>query len=172
MSFLRPVPMVKVGVVGLKDDQEPVLSVLHDLNAIQIEPISKEALQFIAPERAGEAQRTVGDQLIRFRGLKTALPRTPVGRPRAFASLREILDLTKTIPIDEEVGRLKREEDVAVTSRKSLTDTIALLERFSFYRDRLEYLTAQNVLAFFGEAKTHQQKLIRVFGRGKYLVSD
>ena len=45
MPFLRPVRMVKIGLVGLKDDRENILSVLHDLRVVQVEPISKAALE-------------------------------------------------------------------------------------------------------------------------------
>lgn len=153
MTFLKPVEMTKVGVAGLKDDQETIVSTLHDLGVIQVETVSKETLEVLDPERASDTARMVGDQLIRFRGLKSALPARPSPIPRRFDSLNEILATTKTIPIDDDVGELKREEDGALTERKSTQDTVSLLERFSFYTAPLDYLIGGHVLAFFGEAK-------------------
>ncbi|HEY6237978.1 MAG TPA: hypothetical protein VIZ68_02175, partial [Thermoplasmata archaeon] len=72
MPFLRPTRMVKVGLVGLKDDREAILSVLHDLGVVQVETIQKEALRYLEPERASDTQRSVGDQVVRFRGLRAA----------------------------------------------------------------------------------------------------
>jgi V/A-type H+-transporting ATPase subunit I len=153
VTFLKPVDMVKVGVVGLKDDQETVVTTLHDLRVVQVETVSKETLEVLEPERASETARAVGDQLIRFRGLKSALPARPTTAPRRFDSLQQVMDATRTISIDDDVGEFKREEDAALTERKTTLDTLSLLERFSFFRDRLEYLTGAHVLAFFGEAK-------------------
>src|SRR5271157_5177490 len=145
--------MDKVGLIGLKEQQESLLTVLHDLGVVQIEPVGAEALASTEPERASDAQRAVGEELVRFRGLKSALPERPIGSPRRFANRQEIFDAAKTVIIDGDVGRLKRIEDAALTRRKSIEDTRRLLERFTFFHDRLDYLTAANVLSFFGEAK-------------------
>ncbi|EQD44347.1 hypothetical protein B1B_13557, partial [mine drainage metagenome] len=91
MGFLRPVPMVKIGLVGLKADREPVVSLLHDLGVVQVEPLRKEALELLPADRGGELQRTVSDGLLRFRTLTNALPRAPAAAPMAFPTLDSIL---------------------------------------------------------------------------------
>jgi V/A-type H+-transporting ATPase subunit I len=144
--------MEKVGIVGLKDDREPLLSVLHDLRVAQVEPIGKEALEHFVPEHAPEIQRIVGDQLIRFRGLAAALPPSTEGEMRSFANLAEILEATKTVPIDDEVGGLKREEEGLLTERAGVSETLELLDKYRFYNDRYSYLHSKSLLAFFGEA--------------------
>jgi len=48
---LRPVRMTKVGLLGLKEDEEHILTVLHDLRVAQIEPLSPEAAAELGPER-------------------------------------------------------------------------------------------------------------------------
>ena len=161
MTFLRPVKMVKVGVVGLKDDRDRILSALHDLNVLQIEPLSREALQDFEAEHGSELQRTIGDLLIRFRGLKAALPKAPAGPPRRFQDLDGLFAAAKAVPIDEEVGGLKREEDRLLTERKALVDEVALLERHAYYNDPLELLHGKNVVSFFGEAKPDRFALLR-----------
>jgi vacuolar-type H+-ATPase subunit I/STV1 len=55
--------MVKIGLIGLKDDREALLTVLHDLNVAQIEPIGKEAMEHLEPERGSELQRSVAATL-------------------------------------------------------------------------------------------------------------
>jgi V/A-type H+-transporting ATPase subunit I len=145
--------MAKVGVIGLKEEQEQLLTVLHDLGVVQIEPIGREALEYVEPERASDMQRAVGDQLIRFRGLKSALPPKPIGSPVHFASREKVFEAAKEVTVDDEVGSLRRLEDEALTRQKSLQDTLKLLDRFSFFTERLDYLTPRNVLSFFGEAK-------------------
>ncbi|HEV2231488.1 MAG TPA: hypothetical protein VGS18_04820, partial [Thermoplasmata archaeon] len=152
MAFLRPLPMEKVGVVGLKEDRERLLSVLHDLGVIQIEPISAESLGFLAPERGSDRQRSVGDALIRMRALAQALPPVPVVAPRSFPDLDHLLAEAQRIPIDAEVGELKRTEDRLASEQKARLEEAALLERFAFYPDRLEWLSSRRLLAFLGEA--------------------
>ncbi|MCI4316919.1 MAG: hypothetical protein L3J96_00130, partial [Thermoplasmata archaeon] len=152
MPFLRPVAMSKIGLVGLKDDRETILTVLHDLGVVQVEPISKAALEHFEPERVSEEGRAISDQLIRFRGLRSALPPVSPHAPRTFAGRQALLDEATTVPIDDEVGELKREEDHLITERKEVQDHLDVLARFNFYTDRLEYLTGKNALSFFGEA--------------------
>jgi len=152
VPFLRPHKMVKVGLVALKDDREALLTTLHDLNVEQIETISKGALEYLEPEHGSDLQRAVADLVLRFRGLKTALPNVPDGSRRSFADLEELLAVAKSVPIDDEVGSLKREEDKLLTERKALTDEIDLLTKHPYYVDRLEYLQGDHIVSFFGDA--------------------
>jgi V/A-type H+/Na+-transporting ATPase subunit I len=152
VPFLRPLPMLKIGAVALKDDREHLLTVLHDLGVIQIETVSPETLGFLEPERGSDRQRSVGDALIRMRTLEGALPKVPVAGPRSFPDLDHILQEARAVPIDAEVAELKRGEDRLLSEQKARDEEIGLLERFSFYTDRLEWLSSRRVLAFFGEA--------------------
>ena len=152
MPALRPIPMQKIGVLGLKADREPILSVLHDLGAVQVETVSRSSLEILAPEHASDLGREVGDALLRFRSLKAALPPRPAPGRRAFRDLAEVLATARAVPIDAEVGELKRTEDRLLTTAQGLRDEAGLLERFGFYGDRLEFLNARSILAFFGEA--------------------
>ncbi|MGI0131498.1 MAG: V-type ATP synthase subunit I [Thermoplasmata archaeon] len=161
MPFLRPVPMAKVGIIGLKDDRAAILGVLHDFGVVQVEPIGKEALAHLDPEHASDLGRQVADQLIRFRGLRSALPPSPAGVPRAFPSLPALFEAAKAVPIDDEVGALKRDEDHRLTELKDVDDTIGLLRRHPYYADRYDYLTGKNVLAFFGEAPAPAYRRLR-----------
>ncbi len=81
-------------------------------------------------------------------------PRSRSGLPARFDALTDILAATKTVPIDGEVGDLTREADRLLTEQKATDESIALLEKVSFYPDRLEYLHAQSFVSFFGEGDT------------------
>jgi V/A-type H+-transporting ATPase subunit I len=161
VTFLRPVAMAKVALVALKDDRDAILSVLYDLGVVQVEPVGKEALDVLGAERVSDTQRSVGDELVRFRGLKAALPPTPVPTARQFADLPAILAAAKEVPVDDEVGSLGREEDGLLTRRKSLSDDLELFERFRFYPERLEVLTSKSALSFFGEAPREVYRALR-----------
>ena len=132
MGLLRPERMTKVGLLGWKDDQERILTGLHDLRHAQVEPLSPAALAELAPERGTETQRTIGDEALRFRGLKSALPAVPVGAPRRFDTLDDILAAAKAVPIDAEVGDLTRENDRLLSEQQATDESVALLEKLSF----------------------------------------
>ncbi len=148
---LRPVPMERVGLIGLRADEERILTVLHDLRAAQIEPLSPAVLAELGPERGSETLRRIGDETLRFRGLLAALSPVPTSERRTFASLDEVLALAATVPIDAEVGALVREDDRLLTERKAADDALALLEKIDFYPDRLDLLRSRSILAFYGE---------------------
>ena len=46
-TILKPVSMAKIAVIGLKKYRQQILSILHELRVIQIEPLSKEANSFL-----------------------------------------------------------------------------------------------------------------------------
>jgi V/A-type H+/Na+-transporting ATPase subunit I len=151
MGILRPAKMSKVGLLGLRDDEGRILSLLHDLRLAQIEPLSPSALAQMVPERGTETQRVVGDEALRFRGLKSALPAVPAGPPRHFDALADVLAAARTVPIDQEVGDLKREDDRLATDEKAVDERTGLLDQLAFYPDRLEYLHARSFVSFLGE---------------------
>lgn len=148
---LRPVRMQRVGFIGLRDDQERILTLLHDLRVAQVEPLTPATMAELVPERGTETMRRVGDEALRFRGLLSALPPLGPVAPRRFDSLDDVLAATRTVPIDAEVGELKREDDRLVTEEKAARDLRDLLTQLSFYPDRLEYLRSPNFLSFYGE---------------------
>jgi V/A-type H+-transporting ATPase subunit I len=147
---LRPLKMTKIGLLGLKGDEERILTVLHDLRVAQIEILSPETMAELGPERGPETLRQVGDETLRFRGLLSALPPVPVGAPRRFDSTAEILAAAKTVPIDAEVADLRREDDRLATEEKATAATADLLQKISFYPDRLEFLNSKSFLTFYG----------------------
>jgi len=151
---LRPVAMQKVGLIGLRTDEETILTVLHDLRVAQIETLSPAVLAELGPERGSETLRKIGDETLRLRGLLSALPVMPTTGRRGFGSPDEVLALAATVDIDAEVGSLVREDDHLQTERKAADDTLALLAKLDFYPDRLDLLRSKSLLAFYGEGPT------------------
>ncbi|MGB6500433.1 MAG: V-type ATPase 116kDa subunit family protein [Thermoplasmata archaeon] len=149
---LRPARMSRIGILGLKDDRDRILTALHDLRLLQIETLPPEALAKLAPERATDVQRRIGDETLRFRGLSTALPPVPLGPPQRFASLDEIFAATARVPIDAEVGELKREDDRLLTEERTTDETLALLDQISFFSGRLASLRSASLSSFVGES--------------------
>ncbi len=173
MGFLRPVPMVKVGMVGLKADREAVVSLLHDLGVVQVEPLRKEAAELLGPGAGPELQRPVSDGLLRFRTLRAALPPAPAAPPTAFPTLEAIFRAAAEVPIDAEVSDLKKEEDRLLTERKDVDDTAQLLERHRHTTAPLAALRSPRLLSFFGEATdeayARMQGEVRALGEAMFV---
>ncbi len=151
MGILRPAKMEKIGLAGLLSDREAILTMLHDLGIAQIEPLSSDALRYLAPERPSEQQRRIGEALLRFRGLKSALPSVRVPKRRRFRNLEEVLATAASVSIDDEVARLRREEERLATERKAAEDDLEIFRKIPFYTDRLAYLTSKSVVTLFAE---------------------
>ncbi|EQD54468.1 V-type ATP synthase subunit I, partial [mine drainage metagenome] len=164
MGILRPVKMQKIGIVGLKEDREAVLTTLHDLGLTQVETVSADTLQYLDPERGNELQRVVGDEALRFRGLKSALPPIPVGAVQTFQDLDATLAAAKSVPtaeVDDTVGALQREDDQLQSETRSIGETLDLLGKLSFYHAPLSYLDPKSYLIFLGETDPETYDTLR-----------
>ena len=62
--------MQKIAVLGLRKENQTVVSILHDLNVVQLEPLSKDVIPLIRNERDNDQFRQVSDQLLRMKALK------------------------------------------------------------------------------------------------------
>ncbi|HEY6587771.1 MAG TPA: hypothetical protein VIY98_05710, partial [Nitrososphaeraceae archaeon] len=90
-TILKPAPMTKIAVIGLKKYRPQVISILHEMNVIQLEPLSKEAESYLTQEQEGELHRQISDQLLRIRGLLNSLPPSPVLAKSKFSSIEELI---------------------------------------------------------------------------------
>ncbi len=158
---LRPARMIRIGLVGLQDDRDRILTALHDVRLLSIEPLAPAALAELLPERSTDLQRRIGDATLRFRGLATALPEGPAAPPRRFGGLDEILAAAQTVPIDDEVAALKREDDRLVTEERSIDETTRLLETLAVFPGPLDALASASVAAFAGEASSDALAAVR-----------
>ncbi|MEK6944837.1 MAG: hypothetical protein AABW55_05315, partial [Thermoproteota archaeon] len=81
---LKPVPMARIAVLGLRKYRQAVVSVLHDLNVVQLESLSKDVTVLLRNERDSDMSRQVSDELLRIKALRTVLPSIPVTENRRF----------------------------------------------------------------------------------------
>ena len=65
--MFKPVAMAKVAIMGLRKNQQTADSVLHDMEVLQLEPLSKEVSAIVKNERDNELTRQVSDELLRVR---------------------------------------------------------------------------------------------------------
>src|ERR1700687_4427572 len=120
--------MGKIAVLGLRKENQTVVSILHDLNVVQIEPLSKDVIPLIRNERDNDQFRQVSDQLLRMKALKTVLPRREATQCQRFTSVDQIMQATKSINIDDKVATLEKEKESLLTQHNETESNIKLVE--------------------------------------------
>ncbi len=147
---LKPVPMTRIAVLGLGKDRQTVVSILHDLNAVQLESLSKDVVTLLRNERDNDLYREISDQLLRMKALKTVLPPIPVTQCQRFTSAEKLLDSAKSIDIDNKVASLERERETLLTQLKETENNIKLVEEFSFFPEDFNVLQLSTARSYFG----------------------
>lgn len=148
--MLKPVPMKQIAVLGLRKNRQNVVSILHDLSVVHLEPLSKSVAGMLRSERDSDLNRQVSDQLLRIRALKSVLPAQPVSVCRRFSSLADLMETAQSITIDEEVASLERQKEDLLTKLKETDENLRLVEEFSFFPEDLNILQLRLAHSFFG----------------------
>ena len=148
--------MAKMAVVGLKKYKRIIVSILHDIGVVQLEPLSKDAASLLSGGREADPYRDVilSDQLLRMRALRAALPPTPVPQRRQFRSADEILKLARSIDIDNKVGHLENEKESLLTRLNETQNNLRLLKEFSFFPEDLRILQLHSGQSYFGRSSS------------------
>ncbi len=150
--MLKPVPMTRIAAIGLRKDKQVVVSILHDLGTVQLEPLSKDAAAMLSNGREVDPYKEVilSDQLLRMRALRAALPPTAVEQRHHFKSTEELLHAAKDIDIDGKVGHLERQKEELLTQLRETENNLRLVEEFSFFPEDLGILNLASVHSYFG----------------------
>jgi len=149
-TILKPAPMARIAVLGLKTYRQQIISILYEMNVMQLEPISKEANSYLVGEHESDFHRQISDQLLRIRGILNSLPPTAMAGKIRFASIDELIQKVKSMDIDSTVASLQRQKDNLLTEMKDTENNIKLLEEFSFFPEDLDILHLSSARSFFG----------------------
>jgi len=146
----KPVQMAKIAIMGLRKNQQTSVSILHDMEILQLEPLSKDVLDIVKNERDNELTRQVSDQLLRVKALMTVLPSIPVTVKKRFDSIDELLQTANAIDVDEQVASLEKEKEALLTEIKDTENNLKLIEEFSFFPEDLKILQLSSATSYFG----------------------
>jgi len=111
----KPVQMAKIAIMGLRKNQQTSVSILHDMDILQLEPLSKDVLAIVKNERDNELSRQVSDELLRVKALMTVLPSIPVTVTKRFDSIADLLQTANSIDVDEQVASFEKEKEALLT---------------------------------------------------------
>jgi V/A-type H+-transporting ATPase subunit I len=172
---LKPIPMARVAILGLRKFRQSVVSILHDLQVLQLESLSKDVSTLLRNERDVELTRQVSDQLLRVKALLTTLPAIPVTERKQFTSTEELLQTATSIDIDDKVSTLEKEKESALTEIKDTENNIKLLEEFVFFPEDLKILQLSSANSFFGRIPSEKfegfNKVLQEYKQDIFLYS-
>src|SRR5690349_11262100 len=110
--------MGRIAVLGLRNERQTVISILHDLNALQLEPLSKDVVILLRNERDNDLSRQVSDHLLRMKALRNVLPPVSVAQCQRFTSVEQLMQAALAINIDDQVANLETEKESLLTQLK------------------------------------------------------
>ena len=148
--MFKPVQMAKIAIMGLRKNQQTSVSILHDMEILQLEPLSKDVLAIVKNERDNELTRQVSDELLRVKALMTTLPRIPVTVTKRFDSIDDLLQTANSIDVDEQVASIEKEKEALLTEIKDIENNLKLVEEFSFFPEDLKILRLSSATSYFG----------------------
>lgn len=161
MALLQPEHMTKITILGLKKYREKIVTILQEMNTIQIEPLSKEAIPYLTTEKESTVHKKISEQLLRIRGLLNALPVTEPIKKTHFTNIDELFVSLENIKIDNEISNLEYQKEKMLTESKEIENNIKLLQEYSFFPDDLELLHLRSTLSFFGRVKTENYQELK-----------
>ena len=142
--------MAKIAIMGLRKNQQTAVSILHDMEVLQLEPLSKDVSAILKNERDTELTRQVSDELLRVKALMTVLPSIPVTARKRFDSVDDLLQTTSSIDVDEQVASFEKEKEALLTEIKDIENNLKLVEEFSFFPEDLNILQLSSASSYFG----------------------
>ena len=148
--MFKPVQMAKIAIMGLRKNQQTSVSILHDMEILQLEPLSKDVLDIVKNERDNELTRQVSDELLRVKALMTVLPSIPVTVRKRFDSIDDLLQTASSIDVDEQVASLEKEKEALLTEIKDTENNLKLVEEFRFFPEDLKILQLSSATSYFG----------------------
>lgn len=149
-TILKPAAMVKIALIGLKKYRPQIISIIHEMNVIQLEPLSKQTDSFLMKEQETDLHREISDQLLRIRGLLNSLPPFPVMEKSKFSSIGELIQTLKSLDIDKSIALLERQKEEILTQINETQNNLKLLEEFSFFPEDLKLLHLSFARSYFG----------------------
>ena len=149
-TILKPAAMVKIALIGLKKYRPQIISIIHEMNVIQLEPLSKQADSFLMKEQETDLHREISDQLLRIRGLLSSLPPFTVSEKSKFTSIGELIQTLKSLDIDKSIALLERQKEEILTHINETQNNLKLLEEFSFFPEDLKLLHLSFARSYFG----------------------
>jgi V/A-type H+-transporting ATPase subunit I len=161
--MLIPRKMKKVRIYSVKQNEEAILSALHDLGIFQVEPVSLSS-DLISSLPQTESYAKLSELSRKVRDLEMSLYPNETDEKRLFKDVKELVSAAENIDIYERVKSLKEKEGVLLSSLKFLNERVSALDRISFYDGDLSYLNGENISSFIIKKEEGIAEKLRTLG--------
>lgn len=145
--MLTPLKMKRTRIISTKDNEEIILSALHDMGIMQIEPVtvSSDYLKNIVP---GASYNRINEVARKIRGLENMLIPVEVKNKKSFPTLSSLMEAINNIDIFEPVKNLRENESLIKSKLKLLELKKTTLEKMTFYSGDVSYLNGNRIVSF------------------------
>lgn len=109
--MLKPEKMIRIRVIGANSRRHDIVTVLHDLGAMQIENVSDDLKGILSASRNSEDFYRATQYLQKARGFETQLYPRKVEERRYFQSSEELFNSFESLDLGNLLEPLKRQEE-------------------------------------------------------------
>jgi V/A-type H+-transporting ATPase subunit I len=125
---MKPERMAKIRIICSNSKKRAVISVLHDAEVMQIEPVSQDLSKYLSQSTQDGGARDINEQLQRMRGFESVLPGVKVSKRVSMPPLDEIVSQAKEIKVDDEVKMLKNSEEALRADIRDIENRLSVVE--------------------------------------------
>ncbi|MGC8497012.1 MAG: V-type ATP synthase subunit I [Thermoplasmata archaeon] len=125
---LKPEKMDRFRIIGSNSKKEEIISAIHDVGIVQLEQVAVDINAMLEPGKMGESYKILNDYLQKFKGFETLLPHRPVAEPKFFESVSDLLSSASRVNIENELKKLKNDEEKALTEIKDIKNRLSAVE--------------------------------------------
>ncbi|EQD33167.1 V-type ATP synthase subunit I, partial [mine drainage metagenome] len=112
--------MEKIRIISLIRYREQVVTILHDMRVMQLEPVSPDLLQYMKASDLTAKVEVANAELQKLKSYMGILPKQPVKGRKKFTSLEEALGEARSIDLTDRLRILKEKEADISTDIKDI----------------------------------------------------
>lgn len=144
---LKPEKMSRIRVIASSSRKPEIVTTLHDLGVLQLEPVSKDLGKFLSPGKPESSYREINSLLQRFRGYENSLP--PGQFPdKIILSKDQLISEAEKLNLDEEISSLKRVEEDQLSEKKEIENRLSILANLGTFNQDLGILNNSVLISY------------------------
>ncbi len=148
--MLKPEKMEKVRIILSKGYADDALSALHDMGVMQVEVLPEKLSGFFGSTEL-LPYKDISAYSQRFRSLEGLLVKQPITEKHTFHSIEELINVAKSINIDDEVADIVKKIEATRASMKDIEYKLSILEKMPETSIELSALSSKHISSFIVE---------------------
>ncbi|MHC1597888.1 MAG: V-type ATP synthase subunit I [Methermicoccaceae archaeon] len=154
--MLRPEKMELVRLTGVRRDLERVIDALHKAGCVQLEKVSDDVLEHMQPDKPLDTFSTISQQLVRLRGLESALVPVPIEKTYDKLPLEQMLEQAEAIDIDDELAELLSKKESLNEQRREQEGIVEVVSELATLEFDFSLLDVESVSFISGKIEASE----------------